>query len=307
MKKIRLFSFIGIIFVLLFSCGGPPADMPETNIIEIISKNINILREIKNNPEKSLKYFKDITNNFNALIAFYKDSSITVLSEETTPNNDDFIYTLNNNEFLVRRGLYITSQDKDVLYSFDKNIWYSNKSDANKEIEGIRNDYYISSKVEGNNIFIKYKMSLAVGRKPIIIKLDKPREIVTLKKDMIFANKDESKITVNLKEKILYIPENTLLKGSVNVTGNLVESQYKKGLIYIKALQNIYIYIKGMSFSVSFDKRNWNPNILSFDINPDIEVYAKEDNEVFFNVTATAIYDKDKVSMSLVKLFLKRM
>lgn len=304
MKKIKLLLFTIIIFILIFSCGEPPVNMPETNLIDLIKKNLDLLNEVKNDVQKSINYFKELTNNFNALIAFYKDSTITTSSDEALPNKEDFLYTLKDNKFLVRRSLYVTFQDKQTLYSFDKIIWYSNRSDANKEIEGVKNDYYFNSKVDGNNIYVKYKMSFSVGRNPIIVKLDKDRETIDLKKDMVFASSQQEKVTADLENKILFVPENTILDGSVNIDGNLVESKNTESDFTIKALQNIYLYIKGISFSVSFDKKNWNPNILSFDINPNIEVYAKDDNRIFFKVSATAIYNKDKTSFSIIKLLL---
>ena len=101
------------------------------------------------------------------------------------------------------------------------------------------------------------------------------------------------------------MPSGTILFGKVNINGNLIISQSKSDIICIKSLQDMYIYIKGKRFSLSFDKINWNLNILSFIIDPKIEVKAISNNEIFFNITATAMYKKNKISMSVIKLFLK--
>ena len=122
---------------------------------------------------------------------------------------------------------------------------------------------------------------------------------------MVFSNTDDSKITTDLKKVILYIPPGTILLGKVNIDGNLIMSQSMSDIISIKSLQDMFIYIKGNRFSLSFDKINWNLNILSFKIDPKIEVKAISNNEIFFNVTATAMYEKDKISMSIIKLLLR--
>ena len=150
-------------------------------------------------------------------------------------------------------------------------------------------------------------MSFDVGRAPKIMTPSKNKSIVELKKGMIFSNVDEKKVTTDLKKVILYVPEGTILSGRVNVDGNIIKSEFKDNIISIKAIQNIFIYIKKYIFSISLDKKSWDVNILSFNIEPDFNVKAIDDKHIFFDIEVTANYLKDEISFSIVKLLLRAM
>ena len=305
MKVIRCIFLLLLILIIIFSCGEPPENTPEVNILELIQDLLNKLNEVKNNDKESLKFFKYIKNTFQAIIAFNKDTIINIKSEQATPTKNSFIHTLENNRFMTTKPIYITFEDKETLYSLDNKNWYVNKSDADKEIQGIQNDYYFNTEIENNTLTVNYKMAFSIGKAPEIKKPSAGKEIVNLHKDMVFSNTDESKITTDLNKVILYIPPGTILFGKVNINGNLIMSQSTTNIISIKSLQDMFIYIKGNRFSLSFDKIDWNLNILSFKIDPKIEVKAISNSEIFFNVTATAMYEKNKISMSIIKLFLR--
>ena len=305
MKILKCIPLLLLIFIIIFSCGEPPENTPEVNILKLIQDLLNKLNEVKNNDKESLKFFKYITNTFQAIIAFKKDTTINIKSEKATPTKDSFIHSLENNRFMTTKSIYITFEDKETIYSLDNINWYVNKSDANKEIQGIQNDYYFNTEIENNTLTVNYKMAFSIGKAPEIKKPSPGKKIVNLRKDMVFSNTDDSKITTDLKKVILYIPPGTILLGKVNIDGNLIMSQSMSDIISIKSLQDMFIYIKGNRFSLSFDKINWNLNILSFKIDPKIEVKAISNNEIFFNVTATAMYEKDKISMSIIKLLLR--
>ena len=305
MKILKCIPLLLLIFIIIFSCGEPPENTPEVNILKLIQDLLNKLNEVKNNDKESLKFFKYITNTFQAIIAFKKDTTINIKSEKATPTKDSLIHSLENNRFMTTKSIYITFEDKETIYSLDNINWYVNKSDANKEIQGIQNDYYFNTEIENNTLTVNYKMAFSIGKAPEIKKPSPGKKIVNLRKDMVFSNTDDSKITTDLKKVILYIPPGTILLGKVNIDGNLIMSQSMSDIISIKSLQDMFIYIKGNRFSLSFDKINWNLNILSFKIDPKIEVKAISNNEIFFNVTATAMYEKDKISMSIIKLLLR--
>ncbi|MBN2546206.1 MAG: hypothetical protein JXB50_10445 [Spirochaetes bacterium] len=296
-----LLIFLILIFIIT-SCGEPPDGTEEIKLILFIKRNIDILNEIKNDEEKFLKYFKDMSNNLRLVLSYEKDTTILIRSKKITPEPDDFIYSLDDNRFMVCKSLYMTFYKKETIFSFDKKIWYSSLNDANKEIEGVRNNYFVNSKIDDKTLYIDYKMAFSPGRNPKTVNFNEARQTVTLKKGMVFSNMDKNKINTNLTEKILYVPQNTMLSGNVNVTGNIINSQSKDNVICLKAMQNLYFFIRKMMFSFSFDKVNWNLNLLSFSVDPKVEVYAKDDNHVFFDVTAEANYNAEKSSMSLIKL-----
>lgn len=305
MKIIKSFFLFIIIIILIYSCGKPPDDMKEINIIYLIKDLLNQLNEVKDKEEETLKFFKYITNNFHAIISFYKDTTIYIESREANPTKDSFIYSLANNKFITTKAIYLTFEEKETIYSLDNKIWYSSKSDANKEIEGIKNDYYFNTKIEDKTIYINYKMAFSIGRAPEIKKPSEGKSIINLKKDLVFTSKDVNNITMDLKKNILYIPAGTVLSGNVNINGNLINSQSQSNIICIKSIQNMYFYLRSKMFSFSFDKINWNLNILSFNIEPNIEVRSISNNEIFFDIKATAIYEKNKISSSIINLLLR--
>ncbi len=298
-----LFLLLILVFAVT-SCGEPPEGTEEVRLIEFIKKNIDILSGIKDDDEKFNQYFKDMSNNLKLILSFEKDTSIIITSEKSNPAPEEFLHSLDNNRFMITKPLYVTFIKKDTLFSFDRKIWYSNYNDAPKNIEGVKNNYFISSKLEDKSLFINYKMAFSLGRNPRIVDFKADREIVTLKKGMVFSDMDKTRINTNLMEKILYVPENTMMSANVNVTGNIISSQLKDNIITLKAMQNLYFFIRRMMMSFSFDKINWNLNILSFSVDPKVEVYAKDDNHIFMDINAEANYDAKKNSMSLVKLIL---
>lgn len=305
MKIIKNFILFIIIIITIYSCGKPPEDMKEINIIFLIKDLLTQLNAVKDKEEESLKFFKYITNNFHAIISFYKDTTLYIESREANPTKNSFIYSLANNKFITTKAIYFTLEEKDSIYSLDNKTWYSSKSDANKEIQGIKNDYYFETKIEDNTLFINYKMALSIGKTPEIKKPSEGKSIINLKKDMVFSSTDKNNITMDLKKNILYIPAGTVLSGNVNISGNLINSQIQSNIICIKSLQNLYFYLRSKMFSLSFDKINWNLNILSFNIQPNIEVRSTGNNEIFFDIKASAIYEKNKISSSIINLLLR--
>ncbi len=307
-NKIRFKAYILITVASLFivSCGAPPENAKETRLLTLINDNLNILNKLKNDDNKLLKYFKEITNKFDGVITFKKGDSINFISKKIEPKPEFFAHTLDGNRFATTKDVYITVNGKETYFSFNNKTWYSNKTDPNLEIEGLRNDYIFESQIRGNEIFITYSMGIMPGRKPIIITKKLERPIVRLKQGLVFSHIDTKKITADLEHIILFIPAGTTLSGMVNVTGNLVSSETQADKsISVKAAQDIFIYLKGRTFTLSFDKMNWNPNIFSFDIRPDVFVSATSDKDIYFDVEAQASFEKNKISMSIIQLLLK--
>lgn len=303
MKSKFIFLFF-LLIIFIISCGTPPEGTKEVRLIDFIKENLDLLNQIKDDEKRYLQYFKEFSKNARFIFSFEKDTTIYIISERIEPSRNDFVHTLENNSFLVCKPLYFTFYKKESIFSFDRKIWYSTLNDANKEIEGVRNNYFVKTEIYNNTLYIRYKMAFSLGRNPKVVNFNENREIVTLAKGMIFSSTDETKINTNLENKILFVPANTLLSGEVKVVGNIINSLSKGDLICLKAMQNLYFYVTPKMVSFSFDKKNWNLNLLSFSVEPNIEVFAKENNHIFFNVVTTAIYDAQQTSFSLIKLIL---
>lgn len=306
MKSTRLMILIFILFCLI-TCGQPPEGIKEVNLINFIQDSLQELNRIKDNKELQKNYFKNLMENFNVLFVLLKDTSLVINSKPALPEEHTISYTLDGNKFIIAKPLYITVENKEVLISFDNSIWYSPKNDDKNNIEGLKNNYNFETNIENETkIYIDYQMAFSLGANPTIIKVNKDKEVVRLKKGMIFADKDEKKITVDLNKKILFIPEKTILSGRVNVEGNLIDSKTTdEGIISIKALQSLFVYFYKMSLSLSFDKNNWDVSVLSFDIEPSFKITAIDNDKVFFDIYTSAVYDKNKKSLSIVKLLIK--
>jgi|GEM_PF-1232385 len=307
MNKIKFFIVPFLIIIFMSSCAKPPDDVEEINIINFIKDFLDKLNELEDDPEAQLNFFKNIVNDFQAIIALYKDTEIYIKSIEAEPLKGDFMHSLDNNNFILKEDVYFTFEKKEPIFSLDNKTWYLNKADPNKKIEGVQNDYYFKTKVDNKKIFIDYSMSFRLGRAPKIVKAPKHKEIVRLKKGMVFASDKEDKVDYDLSKVILLVPKGTLLSGRVKLSGNIAKVQSDNEVIYVKSLQDIFMYIKNKFFSISLDKKNWNVNILSFNIEPVFEVKAIEDDQIFFDIKVTADYHKDKISFSIIKLLQKTM
>lgn len=308
MKKIKIVFYCLLLLLIMQSCIKPSKDEKEIDIINLLKDTFDELNRNKDKPEEQLKFFKDIQTKFQAIIAFNKESSIYINSIEVTPDLENFAYTLNKNQIIVTRPLYVVFEGRDFCYSFDNKTWYVDKSDPIKEIEGIKRDYFFNSKIDGNNLFIDYWMTFSLGRAPKTIDIaKKKKEVIYFKKDMVFLSFDEKGKTDNIGNKIIYIPANTIISWSIGIDGNFIKSYFNESKAYITSMQDIFIFIKKKLFSLSFDKVNWDVNIFSFNIKPDILVKAIEDKHIYFDFKVDVMYEKGKINFSLIEVLLESM
>lgn len=306
LKKI-IFSLIMVI--LLISCGQPPEGTQEVNLLKFIYDQLVRLDEIRNDKLKQRDYFKNMMDNFNALFVFKNGSLLIINSQEAVPDETTIAYTLKNNQIKINKSLYITNENKEMVISFDKVNWYSTKSDAKKNIEAIKNNYTFNPVYDDAlRLSVNYKMAFSLGDNPVKVTINKNKNYAELKKGMIFSNKDEKLINIDLTKTVLYVPQNTVIYGSLKTQGNLIESYTTKdGVVSIKSMMDIFIYFNNMRLSMSFDKSKWDVSVLSFEIDPVFNIKAVEDNKIFFDINTTAIYDENKKSLSVVKLLLRNM
>jgi hypothetical protein len=200
---------------------------------------------------------------------------------------------------MVNQPFYITLKDKNPVYSLDDKVWYSVKENLSRSIEGVKSDYDLEIIPNGNDILIKYKIKLSKGKNPLIEKLYDKREVLKLKKGMIFSDSLKIRDKEDLSHKILLIPKGTVLFGFHVFRGDFIDCKYLDGKIVVKALHDFYLYmISRSSFIISIDKKKWGLNIVSSNVKPNIEMYAKEDNEIFFNLSTTLNIDSNKISTS---------
>lgn len=309
-KKVPFTSLLILLIIssnIVISCGKPPEDADEKNLLDLMEENLQFMNMVKGDDEKMKKFATELAENFEMIIAFYKDSQINITSSQGIPDEQALAYSLENNEFMVNRPVYVTAEGRDMIFSLDNKTWYSSRNDARKDIEGIYNDYVFTTSRTGQSINVDYSMTLSMGRKPKEVKLKKGREVVTLKEGMIFSHQEQEKITVDLKNKILLVPAGTLIHGSLFIHGNLLNCKQIASKITITSAQDLFIYVKNLMLSLSFDKINWDVSIFSFEVEPSFIVKAVSDDQIYFNVYAHALYNEEAKSTSIVKLLMNMM
>ncbi len=194
MKKNIKFAAGILILFMLFSCIKPPKGTNEINVTNLFKNIFDELNRDKDRPEEQLKFFEDIQTNFQAVISYFRDTTVYVSTSEAVPGPEDFAHTLKNNRIITDRTLYVTMEGRNMLFSFDNKTWYLDKSDPVTRIEGVQKDYHFDTRIEGNDFFVNYRMSFSLGRAPKIVDISRKRkEIISLKKGMVFASFDEKK------------------------------------------------------------------------------------------------------------------
>jgi hypothetical protein len=293
-KNILLIIFIT---VYLFSCINPPDSTEEINYLDFLNTNILFLKALKDqdNNLKSIteKIYKNIKGK---IIVFEKGSKIIIDTMPVLPDDDTFVYSSYGNKFIVNKDFYFTILNGNPAYSLNNKEWYYIKNDSSKNIQGIHYKYAIQSEKNNNEIFIKYSLSISMGSNPEQAHVKKDKEIISLTKGMVFSTSMKNEIKQDLSKKSLFISKNTILSGYHIIRGNFIDSAYLNGKINITALKSIYLYSNSLSsFYVSLDKKKWGLNISSLKAKSGIEIYAKEDNDYFFNISTAINYSNNKI------------
>lgn len=293
MLRYRIVFLISPLF-FLFSCLAPPADVKT----ELHSSFIKRMLSEFNKDNESMPLLMD---KYEGIIAFKKGSGIFLESYAPSKNKDAIISSIDNLNLIINQSVYVTNDKKELLFSFDGEKWFSSS-----QKDGVERKVVFDTRQSGNSITMKYSMALLPSEKlkPVRTKFNK--EIVNLKKGMVFVDDDKSKINCNLDEVILYIPKDTILNLNFSIDGNLLKSIATGNQIKIEALRDIYFYIKKKSYSLSFNKNDWTTNLLGFEISNYMNFQSVTDKEILVTFDTMAFYDKDVVSSSLIELLLKK-
>lgn len=291
MKSLRNILLLIYVLILLISCFAPPDDVKTTDALNWISKVLTKLNAVNLNEEKQKTFVKDEIQINRELIAFYKDYSINLHSKEEKIS--DFFYSIDNNGFILKRPIYVTYEDNEMYISFEKKTWIlieAMSSDTDFVV-----DYKFESKINEKNKSIDIYFTLAATLKDELKhtkELKKQKPLINLDGNMtLMSNKDKSSVTIDLKKNILFIPADTILTGDFTITGNILKTIKTDGALSITALKNIFIYINKSMLNLSFDRKTWGlATIFSLKFDSSAEVKTKENNKIFFCITADVRY-----------------
>ena len=285
MKKIflKLLYLISIIFYIM-SCNPPPINTPEINVLEWLNGLLNKFNEISLNEEKLKTFIEDEIRSKKILLVFKKDYKIHF--NTIKKNESDFLYSIDNNSFILKRPIYITSENNETIINinFNKNEWFKLKLLGYGS--NIENNYYFKTELnkEKNQIQIYLTSALKIKKKlNNVIMIKKKKEVVKLGSNMFLTNSNEKNATlIDLNQKILYIPEGTVFTGDIRITGNIINTVNNKNGIVITVLKDIFIYINKKMLNISFNKEKWNLALSSIDFKPKLTIKSVDDKKIDF-------------------------
>jgi len=300
MKKIIIYFLLSLfLIILLISCFKPSPNAQHRNIITLAKTIIDKLNNAKNNSAAQIKLSKELTNNDN-VIDIYKGTKFVVESNDLIESN--ILHAIDGNSFIIKKGAYVTFDKNEFWVSFNNKDWYLyqfdplnfNAINIDPDKQNFIPDYNVQYKIdEVNNIMsIMYSFAFLENKNAKLEKLKTERKVIPLKPNMVLASKDPTKLTHNLNKVILYIPENTIIKGKIFFNGNILTANNENNKIEVTFLRDMFIYIKNRIPSISFDSVNWNVNLLSFRLNIKTTTISDENSNIIFNFNVDLNYLK---------------
>jgi hypothetical protein len=264
----------------------PPSDIKEVNILEWLNEFLKKFNEINLNEKKQKTFIDDEIRSKKILLIFKKNQKIHFNTVKNKESN--FIYSLDNNSFILKRPIYLTSENNEIIINinFKKNEWFKLKLfGVGSNIENNYNFKTELNKTKNQNK-IYLTSALKIKKKLTnVIMIKHKREVVKLGPNMIFIDDNNKKvIPINLNKKILYIPEETVITANINITGNIINTEKTDSGIDITVLKDIFIYINKKMINVSFNKEKWDLTLSSIDFKPKLTIKSIDDKKIDLNL-----------------------
>lgn len=234
--------------------------------------------ELQTDPTKLVE-FAAAASAVNIVLSWNQDEEIVFTSKDFSPNTEHFVVSIPGNKFRTTKPIYVTNGPKnEFLYSLDNKTWYRTRNDNEKKIENLHIDFFYDISKDKNNkrLSIVHRTAAKIGANPVPESFRNKRTIVPLEAGKHYSHTDKKMVNVNLDDNILYLPPGTILKGNLILTGNLLFSRLSASQFNMKALRDLFLYRKGFMFAVSFNNRDWNNGLLSFDIDFAMDLYSPE-------------------------------
>ncbi|MCG8571592.1 MAG: hypothetical protein MJB14_15765 [Spirochaetes bacterium] len=300
--KISLLVFL--IFFILTSCIRPDENSKKETVVDLLRELLERFSEDSKNEQEKFSLWAYLKRENNIVYSFNKDTRITVTTVPAQMDDEVLLYSVGKNQLKVVRPVYVTYIDNWFCYSFDNETWISTKNDKEQGIRGIDNFFEFHTNFEKNHFEIFVEYTLKQGHSPVIKKIKGNREVIHLKKGMTFTSEVKLTKITDLNKKILYIPADTTLTGKLNIQGNMLKGNTGNGKISIQSLTDIYFYIRKKFFALSFDNKKWNENVLFFEVIPEIEITAFDENNILIDYTIFLDYQKNRLSLSVINLLM---
>ncbi len=280
---IKIFLLVFMIFSM-FSCKTPPKEMESINLLEWLNELLMKLNSVNLNEGKQKKFIEEEIQSQKTLILFKKNYTINFNTIKDKESN--FIYSIDNNSFILKRPIYITLENKETYIALDinKNSWFKLKLFGTGS--NIQNDYNFKCTVNENkdSINVDFTSALRIKKrlKEILI-LKKAKKLIKLSPNMALTkNNDKKAIFIDLNKVILFIPANTIFIGEINIDGNIITANKNQKGVDIIALKDIFIYINKRMLNISFDRDDWSLSLSSIDFLPKLTIKSINENTINF-------------------------
>lgn len=225
-NHLKLFISFFIIFSIN-SCKAPPKEMEPVNLLEWFNELLMKLNNVNLNEGKQKKFIEEEIRSQRVLMFFKKNYTINFNTIKDKESN--FIYSLENNAFILKRPIYITLENKETYIALDinKNIWFKLKLFGAGS--NIQNDYNFKCMLNESKdlIDIDFTSALKIKKRlKNILVLNKVKKLVKLSPNMVLTkNNDKKAVLIDLNKIILFIPAETVFTGEINITGNIITAK----------------------------------------------------------------------------------
>ena len=287
--------FILILVVFLSSCSAPP---PETLKIDFLSSMESVLNE-EDKPLSlfdTLQKFRSIAETDELISVMHKGDTIRLIDGMASPDNKTILFTTGNKILNVYQDFYVTTKwSGGYFYSLDGEIWYSTVNDRKKDIINLHYDYPLKTHYNEDNRELTVKFSWKAGISDRAIAVDmNTKEIVSIRRDLIFLSTDKKMNSVNLNNYALKIPGGTKMHLNFLFSGNLLNSSESYQGTLIEILKNFYFYssdVSNIKMGISLNGTDWNYSIFSFQYNLTADFKVIQPGLIQYNREMEILFD----------------
>lgn len=301
MKKILRLTVTITILSIIFSCGSPSEEIKDYPLTDLVGDYLSRLNEVRKKKERESLFGEELKK-INNIVCIDKSSSIVVNSREADKKDGTIISTIPGNRFVVNEGFYLTTKRILTLMPFelysvrayispDNVNWYA----INGGDDTLQSHYYFDTEKLSaeKGVAVTYSYSFSYSEKLKKSKIKGDKKLIQLTPGSVYLSSYEERVTADLEEHILYIPEGTVLAGFVDIKGNLLEAGAVSEGIKFSFLRDIFVYLRNKIFSISFDRMDWGVSILSFSLNDHIEISYEKEGQLDLKLGVNANYKGD--------------
>ena len=265
------------------SCGRPSPEAETVNILEWSHSMIERANEISGNVEAFRTFYKR-NSEAKRVYEMLEGTRVVIKSRRGDTVPGALLRTLEDNTVVLEQPIYVTEGKKnEALVSTDGETWYTTRNDLDLEIDNFVSYYHFDTDYRPEDLFmeIEYDFAMTFNDDKTEERVRGRREVSVLEAGMVFKDSaDDSRENYNLRRDIVYLPEGTKISIDFLIEGNLLTSRDRDGAMRVEFLRDMYFFRDGILFGLSWDNRNWDLPIFSFEFDPLLLVEAVTDDYI---------------------------